>query len=41
MYALMFTVTNYFYITIPALSTAATLAALTWGWAGRASLNNH
>ena len=41
MYALMFTVTDIFYIRIPTLSTASTLAALRWGWTARASLNNH
>ena len=30
-----------FYSRIPTLSTASTLAALTWGWTRRASLNNH
>ena len=37
----MFTVTDNFYIRIPTLSTASTLAALRWGWTTRASLNNH
>ena len=37
----MFTVTYYFYFRIPTHSTVFAFAALLWGRAARASVNNH